>query len=236
MRTIGRSSTTFGSLGNVLWLVVGSYIKPLGTSVLALSLFGAPAGCTSKSDSVNESDSSDDDDDRSDDDNNNETTDDNEDTSDSEDEDEDAEGSGDFGAIWRQKSAEVVVIDMANPIPETVNVEIPSSLPFPESDREVELFEQFKDGQHLTYAWVQGAPDYYRITAQTIGSDDAYVVQQGDSVRTFAMEHGNLYSITSLAIEATIIQSYTRYAEYKGTFPPDEWPSNVVDATIGEVQ
>lgn len=218
----------------------------------------APLACTTESDADtdkaandeadddNTRDESDDNDDESDDDNvraddaddDDEDPDASGDESDDDDSDDsdDAEGSGDFAAIWRQDTAQLILFDTDNPIPTMVDVEIPNSLPFPESEREVELFEQIKDGHHVTYAWVQGAPQYYRITADVVGSEDAYLIQQGDSVRQFTMEDGHMTSMTTLAVGTNIIQSFTTFKEYKGAFPPDGWPNDAVDAEIGADQ
>lgn len=228
---------------------------PLVVASLAVPLAAAPIGCTesdpdtdkssndeaddTRDESADESDNADESDDdnvRADDADDDDDDRDPDASGDETDDSDDEEGSGDFAAIWRQDTAKVMLIDTNNPIPTTVDVEIPNSLPFPQSDREVELFEQIKDGHHVTYAWVQGAPQYYRITAEAIGSEDAYLIQQGDSVRNYTMEEGHLTSITTLAVGTSIIQSFTTFKEYTGAFPPDGWPNDVVDAEIGAIQ
>jgi hypothetical protein len=217
------------------WLVVTLYVRSLSAPAIALSLLAAPLGCSSESDKSTATDDADDDTNR----NEDSDSDDNDDTGDEDEDDKDeSEGSGNFAAIWRQASAEVMVLDTTNPTaPTSVDVKMPSSLPIPGSEHEVEVFEQIKDGKHVTYAWVQDAPEYYRITTQTVGSDEAYLIQQGDSIRTFSMtDGGNLYSLTTLGVGSTLIQSTTTYKEYKAEFPPDGWPNKAVDSEIGDVQ
>jgi hypothetical protein len=142
-------------------------------------------------------------------------------------------GSGKFGAIWRQVSAELMVIDADTPIPELVSVEIPEAVPFPETESEVELYEQITDGRHVTYAYVVGAEVYYRITTPATEGDDAYSLQRGDAVSLYTMEDGRLTASSTLSTGNGIVQVIATFEEYTGTFPPEEWPSEMVEGEIG---
>jgi len=144
---------------------------------------------------------------------------------------------GDFGAVWRFKSAEVSYIDVTtSQYSEPTEVEFPNSIELPKADGtgDVELYLQFKGDRVYYYAYYAGDSAYYELSQPATQLDEeGYVVSSTMAVHSYTLEDGVLkdsstgYSLTGIAY------AETTFEKLDGDFPPDGWPTESVEHAAG---
>jgi hypothetical protein len=138
---------------------------------------------------------------------------------------------GDFASIWRRSSAELTLIDAANPVAtKSINLDIPAKVTHDEYATDVELFEQIKDEQLIVYAHYEDAEIYYRVVTPLQKADDTYILQSSAGLSgMYSLQDGALKLSQTQATEAKVVLSETLYEIYAGDFPPADWPTEVVE-------
>jgi hypothetical protein len=139
-------------------------------------------------------------------------------------------GSG-FGAIWKQASTELLVIDPANPSSfEQNTVEIPDAVHDEVSGQDIEFFQQFVDEELLTFAHRDGDTVYYvlRQAAQKL-DDETYFVTAADGSHIYKIEGGLLVDTGSTLLGDLSVTFTLKYEPLAGPFPPSHWPSKSVE-------
>jgi hypothetical protein len=139
-------------------------------------------------------------------------------------------GSG-FGAIWKQASSELLVIDPANPSSfEQNTVEIPDAVHDEVSGQDIEFYQQFVGDELLTFAHRDRDTVYYvlRQAAQKI-DDETYFVPAADGSHIYTLEGGLLVDTGSTLLGDLSVTFTLKYEPLAGPFPPSHWPSKSLE-------
>lgn len=146
-------------------------------------------------------------------------------------------GAGNFSSVWRAKSVELTLYDVANPNnvqPRTFDM--PTEVAGPGDAGEVEVLIQFEGEHRITYTYTEGDSAYYRLLEPAVAIENMYFVQ-GDSIsHTYSIDGGKLSGVSTLAFGSAFSGFMTTTYEKVAEFPPSDWPSKVVSYEIGGAQ
>jgi hypothetical protein len=141
---------------------------------------------------------------------------------------------GEFGSIWKQLKSEVLVYDTeSGGLPKNHELDMPALYPVPETDREVEMYVSIKDDQLVTYAFVQGTTSYYVVKSELLGSaDDGYAFSELGHSGNYLIDDGVLMRTDTFGSNTSFATTQTTYQKYTGDFPPQDWPTEVVELDL----
>jgi len=139
---------------------------------------------------------------------------------------------GGFDSIWKRASAKVYGIDTAAPtIPVFDTVTLPpTNVQGTLDGRTTDIYEQIKDDQLITYAFISGDVVYYRAKLPLMkAGTDGYLSILGDASRTFLLKNGQLTETVSVIWGTGNLSATTTFNAYNDPFPPSQWPTQAVD-------
>jgi len=139
-------------------------------------------------------------------------------------------GPGDFSSVWQPASANLYVVDTANPTGGTQqDYDLPKTLTEANSGLEVESYVAFDASHIIRYAHYQGQNVYYRTSETAIVAGDSYIT----NTTQFSLDDGVLKQVGNGVLEhtdgapgATDVFITLTYAPAQ--FPPSDWPTNVI--------
>ena len=141
---------------------------------------------------------------------------------------------GDFSAIWQQKSAKVQLTDSDAPaVPQLGTVQLPSKVTYEEYGEDLEIFEQLTADQLVVYANAGGSA-YYRVTRPALKSKDTYSLIDGSNVMLFEIKAGVLEETQIRTLGSKAAFTTVTFEKYAGDFPPADWPTDVVEIDLAE--
>ena len=135
-----------------------------------------------------------------------------------------------FQGIWKQQSAEIIIIDPANPgAIRSETVTIPPTIAAPNDGRQVDIYQEIHNDAWVTYAHYAGDSVYFKTRQPLTKAEEAYVAYGEDGTHMYQIEDGNLVDNATVPFGSVQTTSVITFAKHPGAFPPSSWPQQAVE-------
>jgi hypothetical protein len=135
-----------------------------------------------------------------------------------------------FQGIWKQSSAELFIVDPANPgafVTETVS--IPATIEAPNDGRQVDVYHEIRDDQWVSYVFYAGDTVFFSARQPLTKSDDSYVAFLDDGTHLYEIKDGALVDTAITPFGGAQVTAEIQFTKRQGAFPPSSWPQRGVD-------
>jgi len=138
---------------------------------------------------------------------------------------------GNFDSVWHASNGTVAVVPVNGAFPKEVDVDLPDKIMHPDYETDVEIFEQLQGETLVVFAHFDGSEVYHRLRfpLTSFGTSSLTWITTSGASAVYSLESGRLKRTMTQQTETEIMLSTTYYDAYSGDFPPEDWPSKVLD-------
>lgn len=135
-----------------------------------------------------------------------------------------------FQGFWKQASAELFIVDPANPgafVNETVT--IPATIEAPNDGRPLDAYHEIRDDNWVSYVHYAGDSVYYSTRQPLTKGEENYVTFSEDGTHLYEIKDGGLVDTAITPFGAMQVTAEIIFTKHQGAFPPSSWPRQVVE-------